>query len=65
MTRPGPYYLTIGDFNRDGKLDIISANNGNATVGVLLGTGTAPLARRPIIRWAAGHLRQRGRYQRR
>jgi FG-GAP-like repeat/Bacterial Ig-like domain (group 3) len=36
----GPYYLTIGDFNRDGKLDIISANNGNATVGVLLGTGT-------------------------
>ncbi len=37
---PGPYYLTIGDFNRDGKLDIISANNGNATVGILLGTGT-------------------------
>jgi hypothetical protein len=36
----GPYYLTIGDFNRDGNLDIISANNGNATVGVLLGTGT-------------------------
>ena len=36
----GPYYLTIGDFDRDGKLDIISANNGNATVGVLLGTGT-------------------------
>jgi hypothetical protein len=37
---PGPYYLTIGDFDRNGKLDIISANNGNATVGVLLGTGT-------------------------
>ena len=37
---PAPYYLTIGDFNRDGKLDIISANNGNATVGILLGTGT-------------------------
>jgi hypothetical protein len=36
---PGPYYLTIGDFNRDGNLDIISANNGNATVGILLGTG--------------------------
>src|ERR1700691_3361079 len=28
-----PYYLTIGDFNRDGKLDIISANT-NATVGL-------------------------------
>jgi hypothetical protein len=37
---PGPYYLTVGDFNRDGKLDIISANNGNATVGIMLGTGT-------------------------
>jgi FG-GAP-like repeat/Bacterial Ig-like domain (group 3) len=35
-----PYYLTIGDFNRDGKLDIISANNSNATVGVLLNKGT-------------------------
>ncbi len=40
MPNTGPYYLTIGDFNRDGKLDIISANNGNNTVGVLLGTGT-------------------------
>jgi hypothetical protein len=37
---PSPYYLTIGDFNRDGKLDIIAANNGNSTVGVLLGTGS-------------------------
>ncbi len=37
---PAPYYLTIGDFNRDGKLDIISANNGNATAGIMLGTGT-------------------------
>ena len=35
----GPYYLTIGDFNRDGITDIISANNGNTTVGVLLGKG--------------------------
>ncbi|MGC2401858.1 MAG: FG-GAP-like repeat-containing protein [Acidobacteriaceae bacterium] len=35
----GPYYLTIGDFNRDGSTDIISANNGNSTVGVLLGNG--------------------------
>src|SRR5580658_6118108 len=34
-----PYYLTIGDFNRDGKLDIISANT-NSTVSVLLGTGS-------------------------
>jgi hypothetical protein len=33
----GPYYLTIGDFNRDGITDIISANNGNTTVGLLIG----------------------------
>jgi hypothetical protein len=39
---PGPYYLTIGDFNRDGKLDLIAALNGTggSAVGVLLGTGT-------------------------
>ncbi len=40
----GPYYLTIGDFNRDGSPDIISANNGSNNVGVLLnannGNGT-------------------------
>ncbi len=40
----GPYYLTIGDFNRDGSPDIISANGGSNNVGVLLnannGNGT-------------------------
>ena len=35
----GPYYLTIGDFNRDGHLDIISANDGSNNVGVLLNNG--------------------------
>ena len=35
----GPYYLTIGDFNRDGHLDIISANNGSNNVGVMLNNG--------------------------
>jgi FG-GAP-like repeat len=35
----GPYYLTIGDFNRDGRPDIISANGGSTSVGVLLNTG--------------------------
>ncbi len=41
-----PYYLTIGDFNRDGKLDILSANNNSATQGVavLLGNGTGAFA---------------------
>jgi FG-GAP-like repeat/Bacterial Ig-like domain (group 3) len=35
----GPYYLTIGDFDRDGHLDIISANDGSNNVGVLLNNG--------------------------
>jgi hypothetical protein len=38
--RGNPYYLTIGDFNRDGHLDIISANANGSTVGVLLNKGT-------------------------
>ena len=49
MPNTGPYYLTIGDFNRDGNLDIISANNGNNTVGVLLGTGTGTFGTRPLL----------------
>jgi len=40
----GPYYLTIGDFNRDGKTDIISANDNNSTVALLLGNGTGGFA---------------------
>ncbi len=31
--------LAVGDFNNDGKLDIVTANNGNKTVSVLLGKG--------------------------
>jgi sugar lactone lactonase YvrE len=35
----GPYYLTLGDFNRDGHLDIISANDTSTNVGVMLNNG--------------------------
>ena len=31
--------VVVGDFNRDGKLDIAVANSGNSTVGVFLGNG--------------------------
>jgi len=40
----GPYYLTIGDFNRDGNPDIISANDGGNNVGVLIGNGDGTFA---------------------
>jgi hypothetical protein len=35
----GPYYLTIADFDRNGRPDIISANNASNNVGVLIGNG--------------------------
>ncbi len=40
----GPYYLTIGDFDRDGNPDIISANDGSNNVGVLIGNGDGTFA---------------------
>jgi uncharacterized protein (DUF2141 family) len=35
-----PYQVKIADVNADGKPDLLTANNGTGTVGVLLGTGT-------------------------
>ena len=35
-----PYYVAVGDFNRDGKQDLVITNElGSATIGVLLGNG--------------------------
>lgn len=37
-----PVYVVVGDFNRDGKLDVATANiaaDGGASVGILLGNG--------------------------
>jgi hypothetical protein len=34
-----PYGVAVGDFNGDGHLDIVAANNNDNTVSVLLGTG--------------------------
>jgi uncharacterized repeat protein (TIGR01451 family) len=35
----GPTYVAVGDFNGDGKLDLVTANSNNATISVLLGNG--------------------------
>lgn len=34
-----PYSIAVADVNGDGKPDLLTANNGNNTVGVLLGNG--------------------------
>jgi hypothetical protein len=42
---PGPNIsaLAAGDFNHDGKLDLVTANQGNRSVSVLLGNGDGTL----------------------
>ena len=35
-----PYAIAVADVNGDGKLDVLTANYGNSTASVLLGTGT-------------------------
>lgn len=38
-TNSFPYSVAVADVNGDGQLDLFTANNGNNTVGVLLGNG--------------------------
>ena len=39
-----PMSVAVGDFNRDGKLDLATANSGTATVSILIGQGTGGFA---------------------
>ena len=45
----GPAGIAVADVNGDGRLDLITANTGSNTVGVLLNTGTfTPLGATPV-----------------
>ncbi len=35
-----PVFIAVGDFNRDGNLDIVTANDSTANLSILLGDGT-------------------------
>src|SRR5262249_24496799 len=47
-----PVALVAGDFNRDARLDLATANHGSGDVSVLLGLGTGSF--RKELRWRAG-----------
>src|SRR6266550_2361216 len=47
-----PNAVIAGDFNRDGRLDLVSANQEDGTVSVLLGNGDGTF--QPKVNYAAG-----------
>ena len=54
-----PYNVVIGDLDRDGKPDLIIANNCGNTISVLRNTGTSGIisfAAKPIMPQAAAHI---------
>jgi hypothetical protein len=47
-----PYSIAVADINSDGKLDLLTANNGNNTAGVLVGNGNGTF--QPIATYSTG-----------
>ena len=52
--RPHTHALEVGDINRDGKLDLVTANNEDGDVSVLLGDGQGGFKRAPRSPFACG-----------
>jgi hypothetical protein len=52
VTGSGAVSVAIGDFNGDGKLDLVVADNGSNTVSVLIGNGDGTF--QPSVDYAAG-----------
>src|SRR3954447_11154135 len=46
-TNSDPRAIATGDFNDDGKADLVSANNGNSTVSIMLGDGLGNFTQDP------------------
>ena len=51
-----PQATVLGDFNHDGKLDLVVLNNGDQTVSILLGNGDGTF--QPQVTYAVGHQSQ-------
>ncbi|MGA2743050.1 MAG: Ig-like domain repeat protein [Candidatus Sulfotelmatobacter sp.] len=51
-----PQDTVLGDFNHDGKLDLVVLNNGDQTISVLLGNGDGTF--QPQVTYAVGHQSQ-------
>src|SRR6478609_7522883 len=48
-----PSAVAVGDFNRDGIADLVTANEASSTVSVMLGTGGGTYA--PTVDYPAGY----------
>jgi len=59
-TGSGPYSVTLGDVNGDGKLDIVTANRSDSNVSVLLGNGNGTFQSQQTFTTGSSGLNPRG-----